>query len=57
MPGGGGLGDPLTRPPEDVARDVRDGLVSPRAAHDDYGVIVHADGSYEETEGRGKPVP
>ena len=52
MPGGGGLGDPLTRAPEDVARDVRDGLVSPRAARDDYGVIVHADGSYEEMEAR-----
>ncbi|MEE9250323.1 MAG: hydantoinase B/oxoprolinase family protein, partial [Alphaproteobacteria bacterium] len=57
MPGGGGLGDPLARPPEDVARDVRDGLVSPKAARDDYGVVVHADGSFEEMEAREKPVP
>ena len=52
MPGGGGLGDPLTRAPEDVARDVRDGLVSKEAARADYGLIVHADGSYEEMEAR-----
>ncbi len=55
MPGGGGLGDPLARPPEDVARDVRDGLVSKAAALEDYGVVVRDDGSFEETEGRGKP--
>ena len=28
-PGGGGYGDPLTRPPESVFADVREGLVSP----------------------------
>lgn len=38
--GGGGFGDPLERPIEKVAKDVRDGLVSVRAAKEDYGVIV-----------------
>ncbi len=57
MPGGGGLGDPLARAPEDVARDVRDGLVSKAAALEDYGVVVPDDGSFEEIEGRAKPLP
>jgi len=39
-PGGGGFGDPLDRPTEEVARDVRDGLVSADAAKKDYGVIL-----------------
>ncbi|HEX6979299.1 MAG TPA: hydantoinase B/oxoprolinase family protein [Alphaproteobacteria bacterium] len=43
-PGGGGYGPPLSRAPEDVARDVRQGYVSPEAARRDYGVVVDADG-------------
>ncbi len=43
-PGGGGYGPPLARAPEDVARDVRQGYVSPEAARRDYGVVVDADG-------------
>ena len=39
-PGGGGYGDPLTRDPAAVARDVRAGLVSPAAAERLYGVRV-----------------
>jgi N-methylhydantoinase B len=35
-PGGGGFGDPATRDPERVARDVRLGYVSPEAARRDY---------------------
>jgi N-methylhydantoinase B len=42
--GGGGYGDPLTRPPELVLQDVREGYVSPEAARGDYGVAVQADG-------------
>jgi N-methylhydantoinase B len=38
-PGGGGWGDPLRRPYEDVARDVANGLISPDVARRDYGVI------------------
>ena len=43
-PGGGGWGDPFTRPAEMVLRDVRDGVVSPAAAARDYGVIIAQDG-------------
>lgn len=38
--GGPGYGNPLDRDPERVARDVRDGLVSVRAARDIYGVMI-----------------
>ena len=36
-PGGGGLGDPRRRSRERVARDVREGLVTPEAARREYG--------------------
>jgi N-methylhydantoinase B len=38
--GGGGHGDPLSRDPAAVARDVDDGLVSVTGAHRDYGVVL-----------------
>ena len=37
-PGGGGWGDPRDRDPALVLRDVEDGVVSPEAARDVYGV-------------------
>ncbi len=40
LAGGGGWGDPLERDPEMVLRDVRNELVSPQSARDDYGVVV-----------------
>ena len=40
--GGGGYGDPLDRPPEDVAADVLDGKVGIEAAERCYGVIMEA---------------
>ncbi len=43
-PGGGGYGNPLERNPEDVARDVLAGLVSPQSAAEHYGVVVREDG-------------
>jgi N-methylhydantoinase B len=43
LPGAGGYGDPLTRDPALVAKDLRDGLVTPAAAARDYGVVVHGD--------------
>lgn len=46
--GGGGLGDPLTRPPAAVAEDVGNGLVSPAAAREAYGVVVDAAGVVDE---------
>jgi len=38
--GGGGWGDPLERPYDEVERDLRWGKVSVQAAQDDYGVVV-----------------
>ena len=38
--GGGGWGDPLLRPPADVARDVRNGKVSLEAARELYSVVL-----------------
>ena len=43
-PGGGGWGDPFTRSPDLVLRDIRDGILSPIAAERDYGVGLSADG-------------
>lgn len=44
--GGGGWGDPLTREPELVAKDVTEGRVSVEVARKDYGVVlaIGADG-------------
>ena len=46
-PGGGGWGDPMQRDPGRVARDVRQGLITPAAAAADYGVILSADGTID----------
>jgi N-methylhydantoinase B len=37
MPGGAGYGDPAARDPDRIARDLRDGLISPEAARTQYG--------------------
>ena len=42
--GGGGYGSPLTRDPEAVADDVREGWVSLERARSEYGVILSGDG-------------
>ena len=44
MAGGGGFGDPCSRPAEQVAEDVRNGIVSVASARDSYGVVIDADG-------------
>ncbi len=49
-PGGGGWGDPFTRLPELVLRDVRDGVVSPTAAERDYGVVLRYGGTAVDVE-------
>lgn len=61
-PGGGGYGNPLRRPAEKVATDVRLGFVSREAAARDYGVILTDDGAVDEAAtkarregGTGKP--
>ncbi|WP_276248576.1 hydantoinase B/oxoprolinase family protein [Haladaptatus sp. YSMS36] len=46
--GGGGLGDPLDRDTETVAREVSQGLISADAAREEYGVVLAADGSVDE---------
>ena len=48
MPGGGGYGDPLARDPALVARDVRYGLIEPDQAVEQYGVVLHQDGTPDE---------
>jgi N-methylhydantoinase B len=40
LPGGGGYGDPRSRDPELVRRDVIEGYITPEAASRDYGVTV-----------------
>ncbi|WP_205622943.1 hydantoinase B/oxoprolinase family protein [Sciscionella marina] len=42
--GGGGIGDPLHREPERVAKDVGEGKVSAHAAHAVYGVVLADEG-------------
>lgn len=42
-PGGGGVGDPRERDRDKVLEDVKNGLVSVRAAWEEYGVRVEAD--------------
>ena len=38
--GGGGIGDPLQRDPARVLDDVVSQSISPKAAHDVYGVVI-----------------
>lgn len=38
--GGGGVGNPFEKDPEDVLTDVADGLISPESARRDYGVAL-----------------
>lgn len=47
-PGGGGWGDPRTRDPALVCRDVRLGYVSAAAAKRDYGVVITNDGEVDQ---------
>jgi N-methylhydantoinase B len=48
LPGGAGMGDPTTRDPALVARDVRDGLVSAENARALYKVVIGRDGILDE---------
>lgn len=48
--GGGGWGDPFTRDPDRVCRDVRDDYVSVEGALRDYGVVIVGD-PVEDPEG------
>ena len=48
MAGGGGFGHPHDRPAEQVAEDVRNGIVSVSSARTRYGVALNADGCVDE---------
>ncbi|HKD69580.1 MAG TPA: hydantoinase B/oxoprolinase family protein [Candidatus Binataceae bacterium] len=50
--GGGGYGDPLTRDPELVGRDVRKSLVSVEGAARDYGVVADSNGVVDRAKTR-----
>jgi N-methylhydantoinase B len=50
QPGPGGWGDPLERDPARVLRDVRNELVSPESARDDYGVVIDTKAWMVDTE-------
>ena len=47
--GGGGFGDPLERPPENVLEDARNEYISLEAAARDYGVVIHRGGRHNRT--------
>ncbi len=47
-PGGGGYGNPLERPAELVARDVRRGYISRQKAEDEYGAVFDASGGLDK---------
>jgi N-methylhydantoinase B len=49
-PGGGGWGNPFTRDPQLVVRDVRDGIVSRESAESEYGVVIHPNKFLLDTE-------
>ena len=52
-PGGGGLGNPLSRPVDNVIEDVRQGYVSPEQAESAYGVaFIYRDGEPVLAEGK-----
>jgi len=50
--GGGGCGDPLERPAEQVWEDVRDGYITARQARSQYGVAIKPDGTLNEAATR-----
>lgn len=46
--GGGGFGDPFTRPVDEVIEDVRNDYITPDIARKAYGVVLAADGALDE---------
>ena len=51
-PCGGGYGDPFKRDPSLVLRDFRNGIVSPSAAAEQYGVVIEREQVNEQDTGR-----
>jgi N-methylhydantoinase B len=54
--GGGGWGDPLERPYDEVLRDVRWRKVSIEGARDDYGVVVNGSADNLEVDVRSSEI-
>lgn len=52
--GGGGYGDPLTRDPALVLRDVEHGLCTPEIAERAYGVVLRRNGSFDDAMTRAR---
>lgn len=52
--GGGGHGDPLERPAEEVAEEVHAGYLTEAQARDDYGVVLTSDSYALDTEATAK---
>jgi N-methylhydantoinase B len=48
--GGGGAGDPILRPADLVAADIRDGYITMANAKSAYGVAIGDDGTVDDTE-------
>lgn len=48
--GGGGYGDPLARPADEVARDVAAGIVGEGSARGVYGVVLSGNGGVDEPQ-------
>ena len=48
--GGGGYGDPRTRPAARVAAEVKGGIISPEAAREVYGVVLNSDYTVNQSE-------
>jgi N-methylhydantoinase B len=46
-PGGGGFGNPMTRDPVRVGRDVNLGYVTKAAARNEYGVVIGENGAVD----------
>ncbi|MDP7418120.1 MAG: hypothetical protein QF888_09020, partial [Desulfobacterales bacterium] len=44
--GGGGFGNPFSRSADRVAKEMRNGVISPRRAREEYGVVI-TPGTYE----------
>jgi N-methylhydantoinase B len=47
QPGGGGFGPARDRDPSHVAADLRDGYITPKAAREQYGVVVEPGGQVD----------
>jgi N-methylhydantoinase B len=48
--GGGGFGDPFDRHPQEVCKDVMEGLISLARAKSEYGVVIHPESGQVDEE-------